>query len=219
MVQQFLLYFFILTSISLQASNYLKVMYIADSTTTCGDKKCMMYRNSPEENYQPLPTTIEGFIYKEGFEYCILVTAKTIDSTHTTYKLQEIKSKTKGVKTNKDTLHSTIFNDTTWLLYKLRMKDGNTRSFTLQKAYLKLDFYTHTITGNSDCNSISGEFTITDAAIKFENIVSSNAACGKHSIDKEFMQMFYTADKIKINGKLLYLTKGKMLLGLFTLKK
>lgn len=219
MSQLFYLCIFTFTAANIHATEYLKVMYIADSTTICGENKCLLYRNSPEENYQPLATTIEGFTYKEGFEYCILVTAKTIDSTHTTYKLQEIKSKNKRTIVNKDTLHSTVFSDTTWMLYKLRLKDGNTRSFTLQKAYLKLDFYTHTITGNSDCNSISGEFTITDTAIKFENIVSSNTACGKHSIDKEFMQMLYTADKIKRKGKLLYITKGKTLLGLFTLKK
>ncbi|HNE51358.1 MAG TPA: META domain-containing protein, partial [Chitinophagales bacterium] len=114
---------------------------------------------------------------------------------------------------------SAAINDTAWWLYKLRMKDGGIRTFTLQKAYLKFDFHTHTFIGYSDCNTISGEFTITATAIKFDNIVSSDIACGKHSIDNEFMQLLYTADTIKISGKLLYLTKRKTLLGLFTLKK
>ena len=218
MAQLFFICIFILSATTLHAAEYLKIMYIADTTANCGDAKCLYYRNSPEEQYRILTVPIEGFTYKEGFEYCILVAAKNIDSLHTSYKLQDIKAKIKLQK-NTDTSHSAAINDTAWWLYKLRMKDGGIRTFTLQKAYLKFDFYTHTFIGYSDCNTISGEFTITATAIKFDNIVSSNIACGKHSIDKEFMQLLYTADTIKISGKLLYLTKRKTLLGLFTLKK
>lgn len=203
------------------SEEYLKVLYVADYSTNCGQQKCLMVRSSPEQPYQQISQQIEGFNYKEGFEYCLLVTYKSTDSTSITYTLSEIKSKIKTQNTlNEDVKKTqTILPDSSvWLLYKLRLKDGSNRTFSIQKVFLQFDAVNNTFKGNTGCNTVSGDFTLDSNKIHFDNIITTQAACGKHSIEKEILDALNKAAEIKVSKKLLYLTNGKTLLGLFTKK-
>ena len=200
------------------SADYLKVLYIADHFDTCGQQKCLLVRESPEEPYKIWKNTINGFSYQEGFTYCILITISNTDSTTVSYSLNEIKTKIKTGNNDKK-LYSNLPDSSIWLLYKLRTKDGSTRTFSVQKAYLQFYNANATFSGNSDCNTISGDFSIKENNIQFNNIASTKMACGKHSIEPDFLMMLNTATTFKITPKLLYITKGKTLLGLFTRKK
>ena len=222
---------FITFMVSLQAFSaaYLKVIYIADHKTECGTKKCYLIRDTPTDTFTVFDKEIEGFSYEEGFEYCLLIEVQTpgisepavpFDSSQVKYVLSEIKSKTR--KNNADTLKKTIVSipdSSKWTLYKLRMKDGSTKTFTIQKAFLQFNTGNNIVNGNTECNTFNAGFSADSTSFKFDNIVTTKMACGKHSIEPVFLDMLQKTTSLKITSKLLYLFKGKTLLGLFTRKK
>ncbi|MEN9448628.1 MAG: hypothetical protein RJA25_1918 [Bacteroidota bacterium] len=217
MKAKIILVYLLLTNVFSYSTEYLKIIYIANYTATCGEQKCLLARDAPEQSYKILEHNIEGFHYKEGFEYCLLVTLKQTDSLNFSYTLNEIKSK---IKTNVIVERkSNLLDSSIWLLYKLRMKDGSNRTFSIQKSYLQFDVNNNTFNGNTGCNTISGDFTLENNIIHFDNIISTQMACGKHSIEPEFLKLLANPVEIKVNSKMLYLQKGKTLLGLFTKKK
>ncbi|MBK9328004.1 MAG: META domain-containing protein [Sphingobacteriales bacterium] len=111
-----------------------------------------------------------------------------------------------------------IRDSSTWLLYKLKMKDG-IKTFSLQKAYLQFDMKNNTVTGNTDCNSFSASVTIDKSQLTFENVITTKMACRKHSIETDFLKAINSATNYKVASKMLYLYKGKSLVALFTKKK
>ena len=162
---------FITFMVSLQAFSaaYLKVIYIADHKTECGTKKCYLIRDTPTDTFIVFDKEIEGFSYEEGFEYCIIIEVQTpgisepavpFDSSQIKYVLSEIKSKTR--KNNADTLKKTIVSipdSSKWTLYKLRMKDGSTKTFTIQKAFLQFNTGNNIVNGNTECNTFNAGFS------------------------------------------------------------
>ncbi|MFN8297195.1 MAG: META domain-containing protein [Chitinophagales bacterium] len=210
------------------ASVYLKVVYVADHAIGCGANKCLLVRDSPADSFSVFKNEIQGFTYEEGFEYCILMEiqtpgisepAITSDSSQIKYVLSEIKSKTKTkivVDTKKGTFN--IPDSSKWMLYKLRMKE-ETKTFSIQKAYLQFDLKNNTVTGNTECNSLKAGFTADEAQLKFDNIITTKIACNKRSIEPTFLNMLSTSTNYKIVKNLLYIYKGKYLMALFTKKK
>lgn len=201
--------------------SYLKVLYVADKLTDCDTVKCLLTRDEPTGEWKTFPHSIEGFKYKEGYEYCLLVEIRTADSTFSTkYILSEIKSKIKKdtsiVSAEKPSLPVT--DSSTWLLYKLKMKDG-IKTFSVQKAYLQFDIKNNTVSGNTDCNSFNASISIDNTQLAFENIITTKIACKKRSIEPDFLKALASATGYKIASKMLYLFKGKSLLALFTRKK
>lgn len=207
---------------------YLKVIYIADHQEDCGTKKCLLTRDAPTDAYQIFDKKIEGFAYEEGFEYCILLEIQTpgvstpaipFDSSQIKYVLSEVKSKMKTVVQNNLKPVVTSIPDTSkWMLYKLRLKD-ETKTFSIQKAYLQFDIKNSTVSGNTECNSLNATFSIDSTSFKFDNIITTKMACGKRSIEPLFLSMLNSITNYKVTSKLLYLFKGKTMLALFTRKK
>ncbi|MFN8237094.1 MAG: META domain-containing protein [Chitinophagales bacterium] len=210
--------FFLLNGYSI---SYLKVMYVSDRQSDCDTGKCLLTRDEPIGEWKTFHYPIEGFNYKEGYEYCLLVEIQTSDSTPSArYLLSEIKSKIK-----KDTADAgiakpalPIADSSTWLLYKLKMKDG-IKTFSLQKAYLQFDIKNNTVNGNTDCNTFNASISIDNTQLVFENILTTKMACKKHSIEADFLKALTSATHYKVASKMLYLYKGKSLLALFTKKK
>jgi len=220
----FLLFFISLRSFS---AVYLKVLYIADHTVDCADKKCLLTRDAPTDAYQIFDKKIEGFTYEAGYEYCILLEIQTpgisvpavpFDSSQIKYVLSEIKSKTK-TDTTKTVVNTrlSIPDTSKWTLYKLRTKDG-TRTFSVTKAFMQFDMKNNTVSGNTDCNSFTASLSI-DSSFKFENIITTKMACLKLSIEPEFLVAIKSVNKYKATAKLLYLYDDKKLVALFTRKK
>lgn len=218
------LFFLILCVLFLSDSyaiSYLKVLYVSDKQTDCDSSKCLLTRDEPHGEWKTFNQTIEGFNYKEGYEYCLLVEVQTADSSPAVrYILSEIKSKTKKdtpeTQTEKAVLK--IDDSSTWLIYKLKMKDG-IKTFTLQKAYLHFDLKSNTVTGNTDCNSFSATITVDKTQLTFENVITTKMTCKKHSIETDFLKAINTTTNYKVASKMLYLYRGKSLVALFTLKK
>ncbi|MBK9328003.1 MAG: DUF4377 domain-containing protein [Sphingobacteriales bacterium] len=69
---------------------------MSDKQTDCDASKCLLTRDEPIGEWKAFSYPIEGFSYKEGYEYCLLVEVRTSDSsTLLKYTLSEIKSKIK----------------------------------------------------------------------------------------------------------------------------
>ena len=211
------------------AAVYLKVVYIADHSVDCGSDKCLLLRDSPADTFSVFKNKIQGFTYEEGFEYCILMEIQSpgvsnpslpFDSSQIKYVLSEIKSK---IKTTTNLIDSKkiiciIPDSSKWMLYKLRMKE-ETKTFSIQKAYLQFDTKNNTVTGNTECNSLNASFSADLSQLKFSNITTTKIACNKRSIEPTFINMMNTATSYKVTSKLLYIYNGKYLVALFTKKK
>jgi heat shock protein HslJ len=226
------IFILLMTSLSNSfAAVYLKVVYIADYKSDCGIGKCILTRDAPTDSFTVFNNNIEGFTYEEGFEYCILMEIQTpgvsepaipFDSTQIKYVLSEIKSKVKTKKdsvTKNTTINSAITGSSKWMLYKLKMKDGSTRTFSIQKAFLQFDTKNNTISGSTECNGFTASVDITENTLIITNANSTLLACGKRSIEPAFLEMLKNTTHYKATSKLLYLYKDKKLLGLFTRKK
>jgi heat shock protein HslJ len=226
-MKNFILFLFFFSIANVFSASYLKVIYVADYTINCGNKQCLLTRESPTDTFTVFNDNIEGFSYQKGFEYCILLEIETSNTTDTLttennnkikYKLSEIKSKipTNKLKTTVNTNFS-IPDSSKWILYKLKMKDG-TRTFSITKAYILFDIKNNTINGSTDCNSFNATIA-NDSLFKIENIITTKMACKKLSIEKDFLSMLHEVNKYKITKKLLYLYNNKKLLALFTRKQ
>ncbi|HQD11795.1 MAG TPA: META domain-containing protein [Chitinophagales bacterium] len=202
------------------AAEYLKILYISDSTTVCTDtQSCLLVREAPEKEWTALTRPIRDFNYTKGFSYCLLVNVAVSAENDTTYTLQEIKSRTAVNATIKESINNTLPDSSKWLLYKLRMKDGSTKTFSLAKAHLQFFPGAQTLTGSTDCNTFSATITLQQDSMQIADILLTKMACGKHSIESRFVEMLQNTNKYKVNGKLLYLYKDDRLLGLFSRKK
>lgn len=212
----------ILFKVSFSAS-YLKVLYISHQKPSCDSiENCLLVSDSPTDSFRLFTNPIQGFTYQIGFDYCLLVEVQTsenkTDSVPVKYVLSEIKSKIKK-DYSKTQVITAILDSSKWLLYKIRMKDGSTKTFSIQKAYIQFDLKNNTISGNTDCNNFNASFSLDTSALKFENIITTKMACGKHAIEPIFLNLLNITTNYKIKSKLLYLYKEKTLIGLFTLKK
>jgi heat shock protein HslJ len=223
-MRKFLLFLIFFSAMPAFSAVYLKVLYIADSSVTCGMNTCLLTRDSPAENYRIFNKTIEGFTFQEGFEYCLLIEIQTpgitepaqpFDSSQVKYVLKEIKSKIKTTAVlTKSVLN--IPDSSKWILYKLKMKT-ETRTFSITKAFMQFDTKNNTVSGSTDCNGFFGNYS-NDSVFKFLNISSTLLAC-KRSVETEFLSALNSTNRIKITSKLLYLYRDKKLLALFTRKK
>ncbi|MDB5228138.1 MAG: hypothetical protein JWN78_2331 [Bacteroidota bacterium] len=221
---RFLQFLFLLISIPVFAENYFKVIYVADHKVDCGNsKKCFLTRDSPTEQWETFESSIEGFNFVEGYEYCILVEIQSpllsnsiADSIHPKYILNDIKSKIKTGNTSR--IIKNIPDSSKWILYKLKTKDG-TKTFSIPKAYLQFHTKNNTINGNTECNDLNATFKLDSSQLKFEDISTTKMACKKHSIEPAFLKMMNEATNYKVASNLLYIYKSKYLLAMFTRKK
>lgn len=223
-----LMLLFIIFSVAsiIKASNsYLKVLYIADSTIEKDGHLCLFVRENPSDSFSIFEHQIEGFTFENGYEYCILVEVQTkVDSsilnknptTSTIYTLSEIKSKHK-TSSSFSSAKNFIPDSSKWTLYKLRLQDG-TKTFTLQQAFILFDAQRNIISGNTDCNTFTADFSVDSNQIQIHNIITSKMTCKKHSIEKMFLQMLNNSTQYIIKKKILYFYQQKKLLGIFIRK-
>ncbi len=202
------------------ADSYLKILYIADSTSTINGTSYLYAKNTPSDSLVLFPYNIDGFNYETGFEYCILVdvisTTQNEDASVTKYVLNDIKYKKKTVQ---NAIPKSAFQDSSkWMLYKLKMKDG-TKTFSISKAYIQFDIVNNTINGNTDCNTFHADFTEDTTTLQLKNIITTKMACSKRAIEPTFINMLHNTTHFAIKSKLLYVYQHKKLLAIFIRKK
>jgi heat shock protein HslJ len=208
------------------AGSRLALLYISADTVPCaGYSSCLLARDRPDKEWKVFSQPITGFTQEAGYEYCLLVEVSVarsdppvpFDSVHFHYVLKEIRSKTK--KTDSLQPGVAIIPDSVrWMLYKLRAKDG-TKTFSIQKVFIKFNNKAGTITGDTDCNIVYANFTMDSVNLRFDNILTTEIACRKHAIEPEFLQALRAVSRYKLTKDLLYLYIDQSLAALFTRKK
>ncbi len=229
-MKRYVLLLFIFCSIDTFSAVYLKVLYIAANRVNCMDdttKKCFLVRDNPTDQWTIFEHKIEGFVYEEGTEYCILLEIQTqgvsepaipFDSTQIKYVLNEIKSKTVNQSVIKEQSNSSIQDNSRWILYKLKTKN-EIKTFSLAKENLEFNTAANKISGSTSCNTFSATYTKDEKNIAFSNIEVTKNTCRKHSNEPEFLYMLQNINTYKVKKNVLYLFKGKTMLGMFTKKK
>lgn len=224
------LFLLIFCSFKTFSAVYLKVLYIAANRVNCvndSTKKCYLVRDNPTDKWEIFNHTIEGFVYEEGTEYCILLEIQTpgvsepaipFDSTKIKYVLSEIKLKTVNQLVIKEKSNNLIPDNSRWILYKLKTKN-EIKTFSIAKENLEFISTENKISGSTSCNTFSGTFSKDEKSIAFSNIEVTKNACRKHSNEPEFLFMLQNVNNYKVKKNVLYLFKGKTMLGMFTMKK
>lgn len=211
---------------------YLKVIYIADYRLACTNdttKKCFVVRDNPTDKWEIFNHTIDGFVYEEGTEYCILLEIQTpgisvppipFDSSQIKYVLSEIKSKTINQTKNieEKSLGNFIPDNSRWVLYKLKTKD-EIKTFSVAKENIEFLTAQNKVSGSTSCNTFTCTFTKDEKNIAFTSIDITKMACRKHSNEPEFLYMLQNTTNYKVKKNVLYLYKEKSMLGMFTRKK
>ncbi|MEC5395055.1 META domain-containing protein [Bergeyella sp. RCAD1439] len=74
------------------------------------------------------------------------------------------------------------------------------------------------ISGNAGCNNYFGELTLDASVGRFsaQNIGSTRMACDQMTTESNFLNMLRQADRYRVNGNVLELYKGSLLLMKFT---
>lgn len=218
----FVLTGFFLFPLSSWASSWLKVVYLADHKVACDSlQTCYLIKNSPQENWTPLPVPIEGFRYEEGYAYCLLLEVQdTVISGHSGqhYIFHQILSKEKTNPENTYTLPTLIPDSCKWMLYKLKTADG-TQTFSLPKAYLQFGRANEAVNGESGCNHFTSPVLMDSTHLSFYDLRSGNNKCSRHSIEPELLKALKNTTHYKISKSMLYLYREKYLLAIFLLSK
>lgn len=223
---------FVFISVNTFSAVYLKVLYIADHQVICTNdttQKCFLVRDNPTDAWTIFNHKIDGFVYEDGTEYCILLEVQTLgvseppvpfDSTQIRYVLSEIKSKKSNQIKNQETGKSpnAIPDNSRWILYKLKTK-SEIKTFSVAKENMEFISTENKVSGSTSCNSFTATCTKDEKNISFTSIITTKMACRKHSNEPEFLQMLQNVDNYKVKKNVLYLFKGKTMLGMFTKKK
>ena len=152
-------------------------------------KKCLLIRENPNSEWINFSNPIEGFEYKEGYKYELLVNAHKIknpynDPTAVEYDLIKVLKKTKAIKSHAAVIPETPFKDDDtvpdtqlqlsgkWRLYELNglaIPDSSKITLHFREA--------NKYGGNAGCNAYFGAYTPNADSIHFSFGPMTRMAC------------------------------------------
>jgi len=187
-------------------------MIVASKQGNCQGEiiqKCYLIKTQEHQKWEFFYDEIQGFDYKEGYEYKIKVAIKKNEklpqeTSDMQYKLLKIISKkpmSKGLS---------LYN--TWILSTFG-DESNMNSSINKNSYITLIEESNRFNGNGGCNRISGKVSIAENKIDFKNIMSTKMACENLKQETTFVNALERVTDFKIVGCELFLyEKGKKVL-------
>lgn len=199
-------YFILVLAFFFSSCQKEKVIFIADHFGEC-ESQCLLVRENEQDKWSNFSENIEGFEYKEGYNYKLKVKIEKKNSK-VTYSLVEILSKTKTTSTN------TVENQEKWLVTKIEgfeNKTIKTPSFTIKDNIIK---------GATGCNSFGGDLQFNKTGVfKVGKLRFTKMYCQEYmTLENAFSSALSKATHYKlIKGKMLFFNSENKLL--FTAKK
>jgi len=74
-----------------------------------------------------------------------------------------------------------------------------------QQPYLKFEGRTHTVTGFTGCNRLSGKYRAGDRSLSFEQVVSTQMACGEEGYEARVLEVLKSTTGYRIKKHELHL--------------
>lgn len=199
-------YFIIILAFFFSSCQKDKIIFIADHYGDC-ESQCLLVRENEQDKWTNFSENIEGFEYKEGYNYKLKVKIEKKNS-EVTYTLIEILSETETVtkKTTED--------QEKWLVSKIEgfdNKTSKTPSFTLKDGQIR---------GNAGCNSFGGDLQFDKTGVfKVGRLRFTKMYCQEYmKLEKAFSAALSKATNYKlVKGKMFFLDNENKLL--FSAKK
>ena len=171
------------------ANNKLKTIYVADHRVDCvgvAPQKCLLVKETEDGEWQNFYGHIEGFDYKAGYSYKLLVEVVTIenppaDASNMAYSLVEILEKNESplLKLSKNNWKVVS------IMGETNFESTPTMSFNTDESK---------VSGNAGCNRFFGTIQVSDTSITFGPLAATKMLCPDMSTEDQF---FKTIDKIR----------------------
>jgi heat shock protein HslJ len=194
-----------------------KTLFVGPEQVDCvgvAPQKCLLIKESIEDDYTYFYDAISGFAWEAGYEYELLVAISEVqepipaDASSLNYQLIEIVSQTavspdKNESESADVAHLPIV-ATVWQWIRFEDASGlnnieveNPSSYTIEF----LEDGTYVL--KNDCNSGGGSYTADDATLTINPGITTLAACGEESLDQQFSQdLFAVVTYVLADGEL-----------------
>lgn len=177
-----------------------KILIIGDHLVDCtgvGPQKCMLVKESQEEEWSYFYDKIKGFEYEPGFTYELIVSETEIenpaaDASSIQYVLKEVISKTptqEGADLMKE-----------WTVLKLKGLDQLSSAPTLvfQEEDQKLS-------GFAGCNNYFSTYQLKGQEITFDHSGATRKLCPDMSVEDVFFKLLPEVARYEVVKKELYL--------------
>jgi heat shock protein HslJ len=197
-------------NISLFVANH----YGEIKTVSLGTAKCYLVKESTTSEWQNFNGLIEGFKYKEGYDYELLV--EKVQAVNPPADLPTYNYKLKSVVSKKPTMiisshNKKLLTSSKYILKKMRI-DSKLKPISNDKMIISFQLINNTVSGNDGCNDFSGRTEINKNKISFSNLGWTKKFCPDANLDNTFNALFKDVDSYKISNKYLKFYKGKKLL-------
>lgn len=193
------------------------ILQVANRYTECEDVKiyeCLLAKESTENEWKPLNQGIEGFNYKEGYEYELeaekkLMTRPEEQGYLYNYILKKVISeKSVMVISEKD---RKFLDDNEFTVRRMR-SDNELISVRDDNFKLTFDLLFNSVRGNDGCNVMSGNVQINGQELRFSVFAKTRMYCENLKTDKLFHELAGKVSSYKISDGTLKLYEGKKLL-------
>jgi heat shock protein HslJ len=199
--------------------------YVANHKAECtgvARQMCYLLKNSVNGEWKNYHGEIEGFDYKEGYEYEILVRKQTIDNPPAdapsfNYVIVDVVKKTPTMiisENARERLDKKIYS-----ILKIRTEKGLHSVVDVPDCYIEFDLTENKIFGKDGCNDIMGSIIINKNNILISELATTRMMCERVTIDKVFHQHLKKVNRYRIKSNKLKLYEGKRLLIEFILSE
>lgn len=168
-----------------------KTVFVGSELVDCvgvAPQKCMLVRESADEEWTFFYDQIVGFEFEPGFEYELLVTETEVDNppadaSSIQVTLVEVVSKTAVASTPDSRPEGSTLSGTSWILITFGPEDNQTALLPDTEITLNVD--SNQINGSAGCNSYFGEVTAEGETIAFGQIGTTLMACAEDVMQQE----------------------------------
>ena len=204
---KYLLLILILSCTSVQ-SEEIRTLFIADHLADCtgvSKQKCMLVKESLEEDWSYFYDGISGFDYEEGYSYELRVKVQEVqnppaDASNVRYTLSELVSKTPSE-------HDTQEGDNLMGAWKVIQMDGLESMSNVPT----LEFFKeeNRVAGFAGCNNYFATYNLKGSELTFSNAGSTRKMCADMSVEDAFLKKMNEIAYYKIVKSELHLFDAK----------
>ncbi|MGA9271361.1 MAG: DUF4377 domain-containing protein [Lutimonas sp.] len=203
-------YFLLLLVLSCSSvqSEEIRTIFIADHLADCtgvAEQKCMLIKESPDEDWTYFYDGISGFDYEEGYSYELRVQVEELenppaDASSKKYILKELVSKTPTVESAQDEVDLTG----TW---KVIQMDGiETLNIFPTFVFAKEE---NQVSGYAGCNNYFAGYDLKGAELTFRDAGSTRKMCQDMSVEDAFLKKMNEIAYFKMVKSELHLFNAK----------
>ena len=204
---KYLLFILVLSCTSVQ-SEEIRTLYIADHLADCtgvSKQKCMLVKESLEEDWTYFYDGISGFDYEEGYSYELRVKVQEVenppaDASNIRYTLSELVSKTPSADDSQE-------GEDLMGAWKVIQMDG----LQSMKNFPTFEFFKEEsrVAGYAGCNNYFATYELKGNELIFSNAGSTRKMCADMSVEDAFLKKMSEIAYYKVVKSELHLFDAK----------